>query len=220
MKPYIRDFSKMIERNWPQIQSVQGHRQRLPFVAGLMAVASSSSPATVAFLADIIRWPWMTLPRYRQVLHRHRRVVQQPVAEHQDIGGKIGDWFTGVFDGIANAFDTWSDAIRNVINTVIGWINKIPGVNIDLITDPGDLAPGRWMGGPVLAGHPYTVGEIGPELFVPNVGSPRMVGTNGPEVRDFHTSGTIIPTQMVGATLPLQRPRTHAQRRTRRPAYR
>ena len=56
----------------------------------------------------------------------------------------------------------------------------------------------RFAGGPIAAGNTYMVGEIGPELFVPNVGLPQMVGASGPEIRDFHTSGTIIPTQMVG----------------------
>jgi len=201
MKPYIRDFSKMIERNWPQIQSVlKGIGNAYRFVAGLIKGVIIVAGKLFKVLAGIIRWAVddaaPAIGRFFTGIGEWFSNLWQSI---KDIGGKIGDWFTGVFDGIANAFDTWSDAIRNVINTVIGWINKIPGVNIDLITDPGDLAPGRWMGGPVLAGHPYTVGEIGPELFVPNVGSPRMVGTNGPEVRDFHTSGTIIPTQMVGA---------------------
>ena len=200
MKPYIRDFSKMIERNWPQIQSVlKGIGNAYRFVAGLIKGVIIVAGKLFKVLAGIIRWAVddaaPAIGRFFTGIGEWFSNLWQSI---KDIGGKIGDWFTGVFDGIANAFDTWSDAIRNVINTVIGWINKIPGVNIDLITDPGDLAPGRWMGGPVLAGHPYTVGEIGPELFVPNVGSPRMVGTNGPEVRDFHTSGTIIPTQMVG----------------------
>ncbi|KQU53093.1 tail tape measure protein [Sphingomonas sp. Leaf339] len=31
-------------------------------------------------------------------------------------------------------------------------------------------APGRATGGPVVAGRPYTVGERGPELFVPTAG--------------------------------------------------
>ena len=88
-------------------------------------------------------------PRYRQVGNFPAASASGSSNLWQsirDIGGKIGDWFTGVFDGIANAFDTWSDAIRNVINTVIGWINKIPGVNIDLITDPAIWRPaGGWV---------------------------------------------------------------------------
>ncbi len=70
---------------------------------------------------------------------------------------------------------------------------QIPGVN----SQGGTTV--RFAGGPVMPGSNYLVGEIGPELFVPNAGEPRMVGMGGPEVRDFHTSGTIIPTAMVGS---------------------
>jgi len=62
----------------------------------------------------------------------------------------------------------------------------------------------NFMGGPVTAGTTSWVGELGPELFVPNYGTPQMVGQGGPEIRDFHTSGTIIPADMVGAYMAAQ----------------
>ena len=62
----------------------------------------------------------------------------------------------------------------------------------------------RFAGGPVAAGNTYLVGEIGPELFVPTYGMPQMVGQGGPEIRDFHTSGTIIPADMVGSYMAAQ----------------
>jgi hypothetical protein len=68
----------------------------------------------------------------------------------------------------------------------------------------------RFAGGPVMPGSSYLVGEIGPELFVPQVGEPRMVGMGGPEIRDFHTSGTIIPTTMVGAYMAANVPQAPA----------
>ena len=61
-----------------------------------------------------------------------------------------------------------------------------------------------FAGGPVMAGQTALVGEIGPELFVPNVGNPRMVGQGGPEVRDFHTSGVVIPNMLVGSYMAAQ----------------
>ena len=62
----------------------------------------------------------------------------------------------------------------------------------------------RFAGGPVSAGGTYMVGELGPELFVPNYGAPTMVGQSGPEIRDFHASGTIIPSDMVGSYMAAQ----------------
>ena len=61
------------------------------------------------------------------------------------------------------------------------------------------------MGGPVTAGQTGWVGEIGPELFVPTIGSPRIIGADGPEIRDFHQSGTVIPNHLLATvTLPKQ----------------
>lgn len=66
-------------------------------------------------------------------------------------------------------------------------------------------ANGLAAGGSVSAGMTALVGEIGPELFVPTVGSPRIIGADGPEIRDFHTSGTVIPNHLLATvTVPKQ----------------
>ena len=104
-----------------------------------------------------------------------------------------------MFDGIANAFDTWSDAIRNVINTVIGWINKIPGVNIDLITDPAIWRPaGGWVA-PCWQGTRTRSVRSAQSCSCRTSAHRAWWAPTVRRVRDFHTSGTIIPTQMVGA---------------------
>ena len=75
--------------------------------------------------------------------------------------GLIDDMWTAV----TRAVDKYSDAIR-----------AIPAV-----TPPQTAAaPGRALGGDVSAGQPYTVGEVGKELFIPNV------------------SGTIVPNNKLG----------------------
>lgn len=69
----------------------------------------------------------------------------------------------------------------------------------DLLTMPTSKTitvtyiPGRAMGGPVEARSTYMVGEIGPEMFVSNTGSTKMIGMNGPEIRSFPSSGYVIP---------------------------
>ena len=81
--------------------------------------------------------------------------------------------------------------IRFVIETVVqGFTGLGVGAPVD-----GAL----FAGGPVLAGNTYLVGEIGPELFVSSTGATSVVGADGPEIRDFHTSGTIIPNVAVSA---------------------
>ena len=103
-----------------------------------------------------------------------------------------------VVDVIKNGFKTlWnglSEGLPAAIQTVKDWLSKIPGF--------GALIDGfLFTGGPVAAGGTYMVGELGPELFIPNVGSPSMVGAGGPEVRSFNTSGVIIPNHLVAPTV-------------------
>ena len=68
--------------------------------------------------------------------------------------------------------------------------NRIPGLN----SQGGTMLA---MGGPVTPGLTALVGEIGPELFVPAIGRPRVIGADGPEILDFHTSGTVIPNHLL-----------------------
>lgn len=58
----------------------------------------------------------------------------------------------------------------------------------------------RFAGGPVSSGA-WLVGELGPELMIPKSGSPFMVGTSGPEVRDFSTPGYVIPNHLLTSTV-------------------
>jgi len=103
-----------------------------------------------------------------------------------------GDWSTawGALKGIVS--QAWQDlipiidAIVGQVNRVIGAIDLIPGVSVPKIgtisqTGTTNIAPivaptgaqidhsGRAAGGPIDAGVPYIVGELGPELIVPRV---------------------------------------------------
>ena len=55
------------------------------------------------------------------------------------------------------------------------------------------------MGGPVLAGKRYLVGELGPEAFLSNSGQLSMIGKSGPQLMDFNKSGTVIPNHLLSA---------------------
>jgi hypothetical protein len=78
---------------------------------------------------------------------------------------------------------------------------RVPGVN-----SQGGQVPGLWTGGPVTAGMTALVGEIGPELFVPTVGPTRVIGADGPELRDFHTSGVVIPNHLLAPVVSVSAP--------------
>lgn len=194
LRPYIRDFVATIRRNGPAIQNVF---KVLGWI--IQNILWRWVKASYWLVKQLFRgiagaWHWIRdslWPGLKKFWHWL-----------EDGVGKIKDWFGSILENIGGAFNSWAEGIRNVINTVIGWLNKIPGVNIDIITDIPDGA--LWTGGPVAAGSSYLVGEIGPELFVPNVGTPQMIGAGGPEVRDFHTSGVVIPSAMVGAYMAAQ----------------
>jgi len=82
----------------------------------------------------------------------------------------IAAW-AGVVSGVKGGWD-WLmntlDKITEKIKKAIDWLRNLQ----DFVQKGGDwikgLLPGRAMGGPVMAGTPYLVGERGPEVFVPN----------------------------------------------------
>jgi phage-related protein len=88
--------------------------------------------------------------------------------------GKITAAASGMFDGISGAFKAMVNALAGIWNNTAGklrfavpsWVPGIGGKGFDMPTIP----EWRALGGPVRAGMPYIVGEVGPELFVPNSG--------------------------------------------------
>jgi TP901 family phage tail tape measure protein len=92
-----------------------------------------------------------------------------------DLGGSL---LTAMADGIGNIstwiYDTFikpiEDEIKNI--NILGW-NPFGEGEVEM----------RANGGPVMAGNPYIVGEVGPELFVPS------------------SSGTIIPNDALGGRI-------------------
>ena len=185
LRKSVRGFTNIIDDNWPAIVKLG---------RGIGWVFKNIVGPVLKYVVELFQGMFYVIVKLVKFLVNAWDGIKTA-------GKAVADWFRSALDAIGNAFTSWSGAIRNVLNTVIGWLNKIPGVNIDLITDPSAIPTGRWMGGPVDAGQSYLVGEIGPELFVPNVGEPQMIGTRGMELRDFNASGVIIPNALVGSYL-------------------
>lgn len=90
----------------------------------------------------------------------------------------IKDRIKSIIDWIKGAISSISDAIQGVIDK----LNKIPVI--------GSLIPGKAMGGPVMGGQMYLVGEQGPELFMaPNNGY--ILPHN--QTRDLFSGGSGTP---------------------------
>jgi len=98
--------------------------------------------------------------------------------------GHIKNGFKGLWSGL-------TDGLGAAIDTMKQWLSKIPGMSW--------LMDHLFTGGPVTVGRPTIVGELGPEMFVPRVGSPRMLGTHGPELTRFSTPGVVIPNHLLAA---------------------
>lgn len=99
-------------------------------------------------------------------------------------------------------FNEWADGVIAKLDEIARpRTTKITG-----IYDPPETihpnAPeggGRWMGGRVGAGINYNVGELGKELYVPDSGTPSLIGVGGQERRSFPGDGTIIPNHLLNA---------------------
>lgn len=115
------------------------------------------------------------------------KVVEKFHAAKERIAGIL----TGIKDGFKNLWNGLTDGLGSAIDTMKQWLSKIPGLStlIDML----------WTGGTVTVGRPTIVGELGPEMFVPNVGSPRMIGEHGPELTRFATPGVVIPNHLLAA---------------------
>lgn len=80
----------------------------------------------------------------------------------QSIGDRIKAIFTGVFDGVKSAATTAINRVIEKINSMIATINSVGsavGVSIKTISPVGGGVERRGVGGPVIAGKPYIVGE-------------------------------------------------------------
>lgn len=122
--------------------------------------------------------------------------------------------FEAIWEAITSIFDAAVEGIKGAMDTLVGPIQKV----IDLaqraialaggaiksgsgkvssfvqdILNRGSSITGKAIGGPVLAGTPYMVGEHGPELFMP--GQSGSISPNG------RFGGGVINLYITGNTL-------------------
>jgi phage-related protein len=108
---------------------------------------------------------------------------------------------SGVVEAIAGPFRRARDTVTGIINSIKSTIANFnpAGLLRGAVSGLSALNPFRFAGGPVEAGQPYTVGEIGKELYVPKVGAPQVIGEGGMETRSFAGDGMILPSYMLKA---------------------
>lgn len=116
---------------------------------------------------------------------------QAVIGVAKSFGGQVAGAFRPVISAAQTLYN-WINAIISAIGRLISAIQSIPSLP-SLPGGGGLISRLRQHGGPVRSGMPYTVGERGPELFVPTGGG-RIIpngrgGGMGGEVRVIVVGG-------------------------------
>lgn len=116
---------------------------------------------------------------------------------------RVVAFVAGTFQSIGNLlshpFEAAKSIILGIVGDIKGAIDSIASKAQSALSSLNPLNAFRAFGGPVVTGQTYTVGEIGPELYIPKSGSPFMIGEHGMEDRTFPSQGTIVPSFMLEA---------------------
>jgi len=120
----------------------------------------------------------------------------------------IGFW-GGLFNIIITPFKNALDWVaKNFIDPLFKKITDLGNALSSLLggANAGGLGKAvsnvlgaRAMGGPVEAGGKYLTGELGPEIFMDQMGNTRMLGQFGPRVEQFTKPGFVIPNHLMDA---------------------
>lgn len=120
----------------------------------------------------------------------------------------IWDFFWGFFETLFNAWQTGMTWMTNLIQGFVSGVMTFLQPLLDALQWVWDNVQKAWdwitgnseasvearlLGGDVLSGKSYIVGEQGPEAFVTNGGVIKMVGLDGPQLIHARTGGQIIP---------------------------
>jgi tape measure domain-containing protein len=105
---------------------------------------------------------------YQGFFHLIKGENDLAVQAFKDAWEGLKTFFKGLFSTIYGVVRPLIEPIIEMINAVISGYNKIPGVgDINKIEIPNS-GGARAVGGSVMMGRPYMVGERGPEMFVPS----------------------------------------------------
>lgn len=120
-------------------------------------------------------------------------ILQQLLAAARPVAAFVGSALVSAFSAGRNAIGaivSSGQSLISILNKIISKaqsaadaVSRIPGAGV--VGDVLSAIPGLATGGPAKRGVPYIVGEVGPELFVPN------------------SSGTVIPNNRI--TMPSSR---------------
>lgn len=189
-----------LSTTWGWLQTVWDRAEPFrAFLAGAFHVAISGVTLAISavYLALSTMWGWL----------------QTVWDRSEGLRGFFADTFGVAIDGIATGFG----AISSAVETVIGWIqklvdkakaalsplqklidvaDKINPFNNELDLQAIANAEPRAGGGPVRAGHPYIVGEVRAEVYVPDADGyiyPDARSFGGEHIEINHYGETVTP---------------------------
>lgn len=179
-----RDFVVWLaELAWPIVKRVLGLIGRQ--FEMVWAVAKAVWPRVRDAVNRFVEWirdtGW-------PAIQRAGRLIGGAFSKIGDAVERVRDSLVNIWDGVASGAQTAFDGVKSAWNNTLA---KLPGV-----------PEMRFAGGPVAAGVPYIVGELGPEGYVAGSGRVEVVGASGPEQRVFGAPGTIIPAHLMPLLVP------------------
>lgn len=137
------------------------------------------------------------------------QTLQAAKKQYPELAGKIDEYIrylnsipaskdTRVNANVAPAQETINQFAQNHLPSVQGWLNRNPLEVPSVVRVNSGGIPGRAVGGPVVAGQAYIVGERGPELMVPN-GNGSIIPNNALRAYNPPSGGTYNVTVNVAA---------------------
>lgn len=170
----------------PIIRTVAG------WVGGQLRTAFQNAQTVIAYMAPKIATVVAGLQRMYEAAKPVAAFIAGTFATSIGRGRDALRWMADKATGLLNLLQRMITAARNVADAISNIPSQIPGAGI--VSDVGgglaDLFQAK--GGPVKGRQPYIVGEVGPELFVPN-GSGTIIPNNRitmPSSRSVSSVGT------------------------------
>lgn len=171
----IKDYSALAEEIIGVDAYMKDYTKSLLFqqaAAGLSAEESRALAEAMGLVKTETAWAMDQTQKYRDQLANGEITLEEYIA---------------LVDGLANTMDRLENkevviTLKGLIDPTAGKIITMTGGGQSLNIGKGVTREERAAGGPVGANRPYLVGEVGPELFVPN------------------QSGQIIPNNQLGGS--------------------
>lgn len=134
---------------------------RANIAAQLEAAKQAAITAVTNMVNTVVNWIQNLLSTVTSILSNLPGVVAAKFNEAKETAISIA---RSLYDGVRE----WISKVIDLFNQVISKAGEAISKAREAFSIGRDNA-GRQFGGPVAAGVPYTVGEAGPETFVPNV---------------------------------------------------